>query len=339
MFTSMRRVFGTSAIFLWRYGHRGRNNANVGLNYQLKEFQKDLDVFNSDPEGFEDLESTLLEVNKSHREYEQEVQKQCDKIRHFIVKRKYFRNYSMPNFLTYAEKERIRMLCNINNSEEWTCERLAESYPALANTIQKIANSNWMLLTNNRIIKHDAQVLKNWKLLKNGEFKDLLSNEFINHLTKFIDRAEINRTDQFAAEIYFKSTQINNPIATEFQSILGDKRRSQQILESTAIENQSNNPKNLAENLLKDRIEDENRRLDKNAMRKQPMRLEDFKEASERTVEKPSYLSTPNHLPNQKSKSHLETVLNWSCLTGRKPIEITFSAADLKTYEINAIKE
>lgn len=48
-------------------------------------------------------------------------------LRHQVVKEKYFKEH-MPNLLTWSEKEQIRLL-NSENPEEWTPDRIAESFP------------------------------------------------------------------------------------------------------------------------------------------------------------------------------------------------------------------
>lgn len=45
-----------------------------------------------------------------------------------IVKNKYFPETKLPNLLTWSEKEHIRYL-HEENPEEWTAEKIAESFP------------------------------------------------------------------------------------------------------------------------------------------------------------------------------------------------------------------
>lgn len=59
-------------------------------------------------------------------------------LQHKIVKDKYFKE-NMPNLLTWSEKEQIRHLAT-TNPDEWTPERIAESFPVTAQ-VAKVTSS------------------------------------------------------------------------------------------------------------------------------------------------------------------------------------------------------
>lgn len=59
-------------------------------------------------------------------------------IKHQIVKEKYFK-INLPNLLTWSEKEQIRHLAT-TEPEEWTPERIAESFPVTV-PIVKVSTS------------------------------------------------------------------------------------------------------------------------------------------------------------------------------------------------------
>lgn len=58
-------------------------------------------------------------------------------VQHHIIKEKYFKE-NMPNLLTWSEKEQIRHLAE-EHPEEWTPERLAESFPVTVPVVKVTA--------------------------------------------------------------------------------------------------------------------------------------------------------------------------------------------------------
>lgn len=87
-----------------------------------------------DETDFEDQEADFMDIQKSHKEHLSELAREKEKLRYQIVRRKYFKEH-YPNFLTWNEKEQIKYL-HSTNPEEWTIERLSESFPALPEIIQ-----------------------------------------------------------------------------------------------------------------------------------------------------------------------------------------------------------
>lgn len=68
-----------------------------------------------------------LQVGEAYNEHLNETLMGKYEVRHQIVKDKYFKE-NMPNLLTWSEKEQIRHLSN-EHPDEWTLEKLAESFP------------------------------------------------------------------------------------------------------------------------------------------------------------------------------------------------------------------
>ncbi|XP_077283535.1 uncharacterized protein LOC143909416 isoform X2 [Arctopsyche grandis] len=117
-----------------------------------------------DQELLENSESDFFNVNKSHRDHENEMLKKKDMLKKQIVKQKYFKE-NTPNLLTWSEKEQIRYLHN-KDPVEWTLERLVDSFPMTIDTAKKIINVTWKPSTQIRINRHDASVIRNWKELE-----------------------------------------------------------------------------------------------------------------------------------------------------------------------------
>lgn len=202
------RAFQTSCIYKTRFIVR-HTKPNIGIKQRAKLLAKtdetSLADFAADPGKFPfcinqitcsfcfeqsvflefDPESDFLDVHKSHRQHEGEMKKHEQKISSWIVYNKYFRQKS-PNFLTWAEKEHIRHL-HEQDPEQWSPERLCESFPADLHIIKKILKANWVPRTLERVKKHDEAVKKNWELLRSSKGDDL--NPALRvHLMKFLNR-------------------------------------------------------------------------------------------------------------------------------------------------------
>lgn len=82
----------------------------------------------------DDLEADFMDVHKSYKEHRREMVLKKERLKYQIVKQKYFKE-KFPNFLTWNDKEQIKFLHN-KDPEEWTVEKLSESFPALPETVQ-----------------------------------------------------------------------------------------------------------------------------------------------------------------------------------------------------------
>ncbi|KAG6441571.1 hypothetical protein O3G_MSEX001892 [Manduca sexta] len=105
-------------------------------------------------------------------------------MRHHIVKEKYFKE-NLPNLLTWSEKEQIRHLAS-TQPDEWTPEKIAESFPVTAPIVKKLLKYPWKPATEQRIERHDASVMRNWKELKEGGLG--LPENMRKHFLKFSER-------------------------------------------------------------------------------------------------------------------------------------------------------
>ncbi|KAL9873330.1 uncharacterized protein ACN2A1_014428 [Glossina fuscipes fuscipes] len=198
---------------------RATKKLNPGLGHLASEIEDAADIIKSDPEGFDNLEADFMQAGQSYRQHKLDLEKQREQIRHLMVKHKYFRDDTLPNLLTYAEKEHIRLL-HSRDAEEWPVERLAESFPATAEIIKKILKANWHPLSAKRVHSHDLQVLENWHRYKKGEFEKQLPPELKEHLKKFVDRRleDLKALPELAQT--FTPMQLPKPKIQEFQSII-----------------------------------------------------------------------------------------------------------------------
>ena len=87
---------------------------------------------------------------------------------HKIIERKYFKKPQETNLLTWEAKEQIRFLSR-EYPEEWTVERLAESFPCSEYGVIKILKSKFVPRNLDEIRRHDDRVKKNWLALQTGD--------------------------------------------------------------------------------------------------------------------------------------------------------------------------
>lgn len=162
-----------------------RRSNNPGIDRRLRGLGSNKSDI-PDPEQFEESESDFHNIHEMHKVYEKETDEYREKMKHWIVKNKYFKKKQL-NFLTWAEKEQIRYLFE-QDPEEWGFEKLAESFPADVETISKIIKSKWYPQDNSRISKHDFAVKTNWNLYKTNKIEDL-DLQLREHLKKFAHRS------------------------------------------------------------------------------------------------------------------------------------------------------
>lgn len=162
-----------------------RRVSNPGLTRRLKLFSDDF--VENDREFLEtEPESDFMNVGKAHKQFEQEEKRYKQKLSTMIVGQKYFKERGI-NFLTWSEKEQIRTLSQ-QHPDEWTADRLSESFPADPFAISKIIRNKWQPRDEKRIQKHDEAVRKAWQKFKNGQLDDQVEPLLAEHLQKFAHR-------------------------------------------------------------------------------------------------------------------------------------------------------
>lgn len=188
---------------------------NPGLTRRLKLFSDDF--VENDREFLEtEPESDFMNVGKAHKQFEQEEKRYKHKISTMIVGQKYFKERGI-NFLTWSEKEQIRAL-NQQHPEEWTADKLSESFPADPFAISKIIRNKWQPRDEKRIQKHDESVRKAWTKFKKGELNDRVEPLLAEHLKKFAHRDFDNTTKKKVDRKF--GVEFPKPSRDEFSQII-----------------------------------------------------------------------------------------------------------------------
>lgn len=202
-----------------------------------REFKDNLEEF--DENDVKQYETDLADIIESYTDHDRQTEKDCKLLKHRIIKSKYFKEVE-PNFLTYAEKDQIQKL-NEDNPDEWTPERLSESFPALPETIKKILKSRWEPKSVERILAYDNKVIKNWKQFKTGQLP--VNANLKEHLMKFKDR-KISLTDRKTlAEKYIPAKiEFPKPRSSFFRSIIADSIEEKPITEDKVLISSQNPP-------------------------------------------------------------------------------------------------
>ncbi|XP_050100445.1 uncharacterized protein LOC126581057 [Anopheles aquasalis] len=182
MLQSMFRLAHSKHKLLCRY--YVRKARNPGIDRRAALLQDDPHT-EQELEQLDASEPTFNEMHKSFKQYQHEQAQYRDRLQTWIVGNKYFKTKQL-NFLTWTEKEQIRYL-HLHDSEEWSIDKLTESFPADRYTIAKIVKTKWQPKDDARIERHDATVKENWEMFRSGRIKHL-DPGFAQHLDKFVQR-------------------------------------------------------------------------------------------------------------------------------------------------------
>ncbi|XP_039758768.1 neugrin [Pararge aegeria] len=163
-----------------------RPGANPGLDNRLGAFKEDgIKIQDDDVEEFmEQSDSNFYNVGEAYNAHLNETLMGKHKIKLQIVKEKYFKE-NMPNLLTWSEKEQIRHLA-ATQPDEWTPQRIAESFPVTEQVAKKLLKYPWKPTTEERIARHDTSAMRNWRELKEGTLD--IPEDLRTHFLKFSER-------------------------------------------------------------------------------------------------------------------------------------------------------
>ncbi|XP_032681389.1 uncharacterized protein LOC116848910 isoform X2 [Odontomachus brunneus] len=154
-----------------------------------------------------------------------------------IVAKKYFKEND-PRFITYEEKEKIRML-HESEPEQWPIERLSESFPALPEAIQKILDSKWSPKSVENILRYDDTAIENWKKFRKGKLA--VSPILHKHLMKFKDRKFVRIDKELLAKKFIPpKPTFKKPKKKLFSSIVQGYLNEQQ--DDTKLLSQKDDP-------------------------------------------------------------------------------------------------
>ncbi|XP_045450119.1 neugrin [Melitaea cinxia] len=187
---SAKRLFYACDNFLIRSFITGTKleypRGNPGIENRLKAFRQDGIKIREDnvEEYIEESESSFYNVDDTYDQHLNETLMGKHELRGHIVKEKYFKE-NMPNLLTWSEKEQIRHLAS-TQPQEWTPQKLAESFPVTENVVKKLLKYPWKPATEQRIARHDASAMRNWKELKEGTLD--IPESLRQHFLKFSER-------------------------------------------------------------------------------------------------------------------------------------------------------
>ncbi|XP_043261336.1 uncharacterized protein LOC122402534 [Colletes gigas] len=218
--------------------YRKYPSGNAGIKAQIKfknmetfktETETNPDELMEDDTDLNELDFMNLDMTCASRR-EEKKQKELLKIR--MVRRKYFKEVE-PSFLTLVERDQIQKL-HASNPDEWTPEKLSESFPALPETIRKILKTKWIPQSMDRAIKYDSNVIENWKNFKIGEL--VVNDRLHEHLTKFKNR-QISLTDResLLKNIIPPKMEFPKPQSSVFSSIITEVENTEQSLNNQKL--------------------------------------------------------------------------------------------------------
>ncbi|CAK9815102.1 hypothetical protein ANTPLA_LOCUS8523 [Anthophora plagiata] len=189
-----------------------------------KDFETDFEELDQDDVGI--YESDFTECTELQKEKERSRKTDHERLKRLIVKSRFF-NEVEPSFLTHVEKDQIRKL-HQSNPDEWTPQKLSESFPALPETIKKVLKTNWVPRSVDIILKYDKRVIENWKNFKSGKLA--VNFNLREHLMKFQNR-KISLTDRETLAEKFVPPKIEfpKPVSSFFSSIVQDPVDKKQV--------------------------------------------------------------------------------------------------------------
>lgn len=114
-----------------------RRNPNPGVQNRMQGVGVESQELLDNDVDFDEMESDFFGAHRSYDDHVVEMEKMLEKDQHYLVKHKYFKQEKQPSFLTWNDVEQIRYL-HQKNPEEWTIERLSDSFPALPGVIHVI---------------------------------------------------------------------------------------------------------------------------------------------------------------------------------------------------------
>lgn len=359
----LRKCFHPNLTFARNYWIKKR--VTGGLDNQLKSLEETgkfklcfkfnqftinlpVDEIKADPEGFGDIESDFMHVNKSHKEHLQEHHRFRQKVRLWRTKQKHF-NIKNPNFLTYIEKEQIKLLHN-RDPEEWNPEKLSESFPASPEIIEKICKAKWIAASEDRIKKHDEQVFMNWNLLKSGNLP-IFDQDLKDHISKFANRS-LKDLKNVPLESVRKPIELTKPVITEFSSIITSCEKYKEEEEPNLLEGNAKPKVTVPSISVPTPTEDETFLLDK-VNSKKNLRFQDLKSLTNTVKALPmsgdsspldsdSYIDSNSIDPQNPSGAGFVKEnhnVNPFSMEKFEKSEITISREDAHKFQISPIKE
>ncbi|TGZ52220.1 Uncharacterized protein DBV15_03761 [Temnothorax longispinosus] len=236
MTTILRRMFSKRAI------PASLTKPLAGIRKRMEMIEKDESVDGFDAEDVSEFEADFMNVGMSHRMYERETKVRKERLKQRIAIQKCFKEKE-PRFLTFAENELIRKLHN-HNPDEWTVEKLSESFPALPETIQKILRTKWSPKSVEKVLQYDNVAVKNWEEFRAGRLP--LNPMLGEHLMKFKNRKIILTDRESLAEQFVPKVEFKKPKSQLFSSIVQTYLDEKEKESDTKLLSQEDNSSKVA---------------------------------------------------------------------------------------------
>ncbi|XP_011879512.1 PREDICTED: uncharacterized protein LOC105568437 [Vollenhovia emeryi] len=212
----MSEIRTMTTILRRMFSRRAASRPLAGIRNKMQVMKQDEPVDHFDAEDVSEFEADFMNVGVSHKMHEREMQSKKEHLKRRIVAHKYFKERE-PRFITFAERKMICKLHN-HNPDEWTAEKLSESFPALPETIRMILRAKWSPKSVDKVMQYDNVAIANWEKFRAGNL--VLSPALGEHLTKFKDR-KIIRTDRDSlAEQFVCKREFEKPRSQLFSSII-----------------------------------------------------------------------------------------------------------------------
>lgn len=159
-------------------GRGGRDTRQLLLSHKLSKIPDESQLGDEDgheslfidpdddgSRSFDDFYNVLGDRGPTVSHLKKFAKKERERLKLKILKRKYFKDSKEENLLTWETKEQIRFL-HQEFPEDWTIEKLSQSFPISHNGIIKLLNSSFVIKTREKILEHDMKVKKKWKELE-----------------------------------------------------------------------------------------------------------------------------------------------------------------------------
>ncbi|XP_029643645.1 uncharacterized protein LOC115218035 [Octopus sinensis] len=189
-----------------------------------------MDPDNDLDECFDDYYNSPDNKLRSKFDIKKIINQEKKKVKLKILERKYFKTPQEANFLTWRAKEQIRFL-NAEYPEEWTLERLSQSFPISKTGLIKLLSSTYVM-DSEKILKHDSNVKKRWKKLNaelslnervvSPEFKHLIESGKLELLK---NAGGLMEAPKLPSEMHNVSTKNSEKKMGRFESILQNYER------------------------------------------------------------------------------------------------------------------
>ncbi|BES88352.1 Neugrin [Nesidiocoris tenuis] len=225
----VRSIFSRSTQFRFY-----RANAGVGRRLKLiKEGNPELKGVKLEDKSFDDLDVDAFDAKLLKEEYEKEYDRTRKRIEFKRIERQYFERKQKTNFLLWSEKEQIRQL-HQSDPDQWSFQRLAESFPATPAVIKKIVAARWKMRDVAQMQKHDDRVVATWKAFQEGKIT-LLQDEQ-EHLSKFLSRDRSQRSEVPIEGLAENRPRLTPTKRTEFLDIVACQKKPERSPKSIEIQ-------------------------------------------------------------------------------------------------------